>query len=614
MRYVVDPAARYVRLENSPSVEDLILFELRTYNEDGVLKNPYQIDKVTIYYIEKHNSDNERPLENKYYKPDLEKEYEKLQTDPTAVSKLKNLRKKMEETATVVTFYYSEARIVSSASGPLWSADGKVRKIVNIVEAEKEVEGKFAFFWKPTGIREGTYMIRWDWRVAEKAKPQSAEKIFTLNPANERINSVYSKFVPREKYDFLMTKYIPPHYFKQTRADDLTPEVMTKFNKAVAQAFLELDDLAVGLIDMLDPVYTHENFLPLLANFLNVELKTQSTAAWRNQIKNSVSLYKRKGTLEGLSKALDKAGFRLLKLTNLWQVVSPYSWTDGFVLEKDIGANMEIVGYLSKVPVSEEVKVSIKATESNDYFDLPANSIKLQEITGPENKIAVIWNGGELNPAIELFQGDVIRVSYKYNEMPKEAKSIEDYIEGLPLADSRDETKVKYPLKNWNVKLIEEDDPLFNLLVKKRNPYYNPMVYGKIRTTFLYSEKVFNMDTYNGSLFNSNNPCDLDKNFLDICSGGMSSKFNIHVEVGSLSNDKIKEVKDIVTDFSPFHAILHKMKISTKFVDLLPSPAERIKNEIKFKPGANTDKVGCAERIMCKVKFKDGSEAEGQLL
>lgn len=141
----------------------------------------------------------------------------------------------------------------------------------------------------------------------------------------------------------------------------------------------------------------------------------------------------------------------------------------------------------------------------------------------------------------------------------------------------------------------------------------NSVVFGKIRTTFLYSEKVWNMDTYNGSLYNSNNPCDLDKDFLDTCSACQSSKFNVHLEIGQVSDDKILEVMDILKDYMPFHAVLHHMIINSKIVDVVLPPDETIKGNSRDK-GKSGEKITTSEAIYCEIKYKDGKKFQGRIV
>ena len=604
----------YVKYTDSPKVEDIVGFELETYDDNGILKNPHLIEKISVYHIEKNSHYNDRSLESKDFNPELEEVYDSLQKviqlnpSPEGFNKLKSLKTTLNATAKKRWILYSDAKLTMETPSPLWTEDLKIKYIENLKD------GKFLFIWLPKDVREGNYIIKWSWKSTKDGKTKFSEKLFTLYPANQKIKSIYKKFVPREKYNLLFDKYIPSMYRVKTTPNDITPQVLTKLNKAIAQFLLELDDLAVGVIDLLNPTYIPDGFLPVMANMYNLELRSLNPFAWRNQIKHAVPLYKKKGTLEGLREAFDKAGIKLIKLTNLWQVVSPYTWVDGFVIDKDIGANNNIIGTLSRRPLkNEELEIFIKSSNTKEYFLLPPNIVYLQDILVPEPKISVIWNGSINDPIIELFKGDVIKVRYKYNKIPKDAESLEDYIENLPLADQRDEKTVKYPMKNWNVKLIEDDDPLFDLLIPERHAFHNPVTYGKIRTTFLYSEKAFNMDTYNGSLYNSINPCDMDKDFLDYCSGGQSSKFNVHLEFNQVDDEKIKEAKEIIIDYSPFHAILHKMKISSRVDDFVLPPVEKIKSKVKSKP-STSDKVECSEAIYCQIKYKNGKIESGRIV
>lgn len=586
----------YVNYTDSPKVDDTVGFVLETYGDDGLLRNPYLIEKATVYYIEKNAHKNERAFTMHELPLDLEEVYEG------------NLEARKRLGKPKVYSYTNAVQVMETRPIPIWR-EGQQNNGLSSIEP-----GKFMLFWIPKDMREGSYLIRWYWKNTKDGKTRSTEKLFTLHPSEQQLNSIYRKFVPREKYNFLFDLYIPPMYRVKTSPNDITPEVLVKLNKSVAQCLLELDDLAVGLIDILNPTYIPEGFLPVMANLFNLELRSTNPTAWRNQIKHALPLFKKKGTLEGLKEALDKAGIRLLKLTNLWQVISPYTWTDGFVVDKDIFSK-DLIGYLSRKPIDNaELQVSLKSAETDEYFDLPAHMVSFQEVMIPETKVGVIWNGASQEPPIELFKGDVLKIRYTYNKIPEDVKPMEDYINNLPLADQRDETKVKYPIKNWNVKLIEEDDPFFNLLIPERHPFFGPVTFGKIRTTFLYSEKAFNMDTFNGSLYNSNNPCDMDKDFVDPCSGGQSSKFNVHLELDQINNEKMKEAKEIITDYSPFHAILHNMKISSRATEFVVSPTDRLKSEIKNKEKQQGDKVGCTDSVYCQIRYKDGRVENGRIV
>lgn len=599
----------YIKHTDYPKTDDNVGFVLETYSDDGLLKNPYTVEQVTIYYIERTRCPHETFVETKEWHPELEQTYEELVS--TASESAKTQLAKLKNTTRIDRTYYSNAKIVLETFKPVWTQDGKQHIASLKDDNKKDINGKFLFLWFPKDMREGTYLIHWNWKNKKDGKLQSAEKFFTLYPSSEKINSIYRHFVPREKYNFLFDKYIPPMYRVQTTPNDITPEILVKLNRSIGQSLLELDDLAMGLVDLLSPTYIPEGFLPAFANFFNIQLMSSNPTAWRNQIKHALPLFKKKGTLDGLREALDKAGIRLLSLTNLWQVVSPYTWTDGFVVEKD---KTTMLGQLSKNPIEDlDLEVALKSTETEEYFILPKNIIFLQTILVPEQKIAVIWNSNNAQN-IDLLKGDVVRVRYGYRRIPEDAKNIDSYIRNLPLADQRDETKLKYPIKNWNVKLIEENDPFFDLLITERHSFQVPVTFGKTRTTFLYSEKAFNMDTYNGSLYNSNNPCDIDKDFVDQCSGGQSSKFNVHLEFDQITDDKIEEAKEIIIDYSPFHAILHNMKISSQMTEFVMPPTEKIRSNINNKSPKLGDKVQCSDEVYCQIRYKDGKVINGRMV
>ena len=223
---------KYVKYTESPKLDDIIGFTLETYGDNGILNNPYTVEQITIYYIEKNARKDDRVIETQEYNPDLEQAHTILhdivQNDPSDVNinKLKSLKTKMIETAKASSHPFSNAKIVMSTISPIWTRDLK-SKISNIKnEQDKPINGKFLFLWKPEGMREGTYLIRWDWKNSKDGKLQSSQKLFTLYPTDEKINSIYRKFVPREKYNFLFDKYVPPMYLVQTTPADITPKVL----------------------------------------------------------------------------------------------------------------------------------------------------------------------------------------------------------------------------------------------------------------------------------------------------------------------------------------------------------------------------------------------------
>ncbi len=411
-----------------------------------------------------------------------------------------------------------------------------------------------------------------------------------------------------------MDRYLPRMYKHKISNDDLTYDVIKKINKSIAEGFTILEDYATDLFEILDANFTHPLALPLLGNLFNLDLKYNDITLWRRQVKEAVPLFKKKGTLGGLREALEQAGIRLVRLKNLWQVTSKYTWVDSFLIKHDSfddfneDYNQTIVGNLSKIPIdTSDIEVYLRGASTEEYLNVPSKIATIYLPTEANEKPTLVWNGNKLQEPINLLKGDIVKIKYKYKEIPESEKSIEEYIQSLPLADNRDEIKQEYPKKNWNVHLIEEDDPLFDAAIKERHPFYDPVVFGKVRTVFLFSENVYNMDTYNGSLRDSNVPCDLDKDFLDECSYSQSSKFNVDLEIEGLSDDRIEEAKEIIREYSPFHAMLHHMRVTGKVNDFVLPPNESVNYLIKDKEeGIPKDSLDIEENILYQVRWKDG--------
>jgi hypothetical protein len=163
-----------------------------------------------------------------------------------------------------------------------------------------------------------------------------------------------------------------------------------------------------------------------------------------------------------------------------------------------------------------------------------------------------------ISTILNIVEGDIIRVLYQYAPVPNPTEqSLDEYIRTLPLIDTRDERLQEYPRKNWNVRGITDDDVLYDIIVTSKHPFHDFLVFGKVRTEFPYSENIYNMEEYNGSIRNSKVPCDIDKNFMDSCALCMSSSFVIDVEVENLSDDRIAEFYEVFKESAPFHAVLN---------------------------------------------------------
>jgi hypothetical protein len=124
--------------------------------------------------------------------------------------------------------------------------------------------------------------------------------------------------------------------------------------------------------------------------------------------------------------------------------------------------------------------------------------------------------------------------------------------------------------------LIEEEDPLFDVLIPVRHPFADPIVFGFIRTEFPYSENIYNMEEYNGSTRPSFDACQINRDFLDPCGACISSSYMVDVGIEELNNDRLIEAQDILDEYMPFHAQLHSINFSGEVNEFVQSPTEDI--------------------------------------
>jgi hypothetical protein len=429
------------------------------------------------------------------------------------------------------------------------------------------------------GAREGDYFVCWNWTPNPGGDSLTSHQFFTLKGNTQITTSIPAHLTVKDKYEILLERYLPEMFKNILFSGDLTPKVLHEFNKAVAKGFTFLEDMTNQMVDLMDANTTHESFLPLLAGLFRLKLRTGDPTQWRRQIKNAVPLFKKKGTIRGLQEALAQAGVTLNKFTRLWQVVSDYTWQELLSVTEDHQSTFT----LSKTAIlpldPNNFELYYRAADSDSWETLTSDHVQL---TNSGNITTVTWVGDQLsvNP-VSLSKGDSLRAVYQIKAVPSnDAQTIEDYIRALPLSDDRDERDQDFPLKNWNVRLIEEDDPFFDVVIPTRHPYADPLVWGWVRTEFPYSENIYNMEEYNGSIRESLNPCDIDKNFLDMCKYGQASQFNVDVEIQQLSDHRIKETIEVIQEFVPFHSLPHTMRISGCVNEFVSAGVEEIESLI----------------------------------
>lgn len=572
------------KIEDSPSIADKILITFNCPDANGCfLTNPYKFNNFTIYHVNRNYSNNtkyEKATYDNLIKEKLDKAIKTACLNPSQdnLDAVEKLRLDYNNSVNYTTFYYSDAvpvLLVGSDDYPAWvenDIDNSQVYHVTLDEDDNDVFGVFQYAWTPSGMREGDYFLCWTWTPEVSGQVLSNHIHFNLSGNTILTTSIPTHNTVKNKYETLLDRYTPEMFKTRIASEDLTPETIQEFNNAVAKGFTYLEDLSNHMLDLTDANSTHESFLQLLGNLFGIKLKTNDPTLWRRQIKEAVPLFKKKGTYEGLNQALLQAGVKLNKFTRLWQVTSKYTYQEVFTYE---GVNQFNLSQISLDINEDNFELYIRLNNSNVWTSVDLSNISLSE--DENNNLTILnWNGSLLN------EGDSIKIVYQIQEVPDEdEQTLENYIRLLPLSDNRDERDQEYPLKNWNVRLIEEDDAMFDLIVLKKNPDFENLIYGKIRTEFPYSENIYNMEEYNGSTRDSMNPCDIDKHFLDSCHSCLSSKFSIDLEIEKISNDRISEANDVIKDFVPFHAMLHSMNLSGGVTEYVKSPVEKIEALIR---------------------------------
>ena len=586
------------RIDENPQITDTIVFDITTTTADGCIVDPYKVDNLTIYYIARdYQRMNFGEYSDTIYDESLLAATEAAEAlvcedvandvvDMDHIKTAQQLRQKLESKKKVKTVYYKERlpqKVIGTADYPAWlSSDTDNALITKISEDEdgNPLVGKFSYEWTPEGdVREGDFILCWTWSLNITVGTLSAHVAFSLAGDQKLVTALPIHQTPANKYETLLERYLPEMYKQILSDSDQTPDVTEKLNNAIAKSFTDIEDLANQLIDLLDANVVHQSLLVYLANIFGLKLKSNDPTLWRRQIKRAVPLFKKKGTVSGLQEAFAQAGMQLDAFTQLWQVVSKFTWQESFRVKDTATFKLE---HDIITPVDENnFKLYLRRYGSNEYEQLDSSYVTFSLI---DCDYYMTWVGDELSSnSIQLMEGDILRVLYQYREITSDLdQQIEDYIQTLPLSDIRDEADQEYPPKNWNVRLIEETDIMFDVLVPVKHPFYKPLIFGQIRTEFPYSENIFNMEEYNGSVRDSLDPCFIDKAFRDPCGSCLSSKFNIDIGIEELCDERITEAQEIIKEYTPFHAVLHSMNVSGEINEFIPSPVESIETLILF--------------------------------
>lgn len=512
--------------------------------------------------------------------------------------RLEELKIQMEASKTKSPFFYKDAVTIKKFGGdfdssgeffPAWLNPDNIApelkskvmsdNIVRRVEDEYGyVPGRFFLDWSSEGAREGDYFVCWTWRPTMSNETLSSHQMFYLSGNSDGTSSIPTHRVRPDKYEILLDRYTPEMFKTRISDADISPEVLSEFNKSVAKGFMFLENQANAVIDLLDANSIQEQLLPLLSNMFNLKVKSSDPTLWRRQIKKAIPNFKKKGSISGLREAMKDAGMKLVRLARMWQVVPRYTNQQHFVYS---GSNEF---ELSMEPILDRnFSLWRRDADEGSSWVLLGGGESSSSSSGHWSESFVEITGSTMNwIGPDLRAGDAVRVMYAFRSIPAGEQAKEDYIRSLPLMDDRDERDQEYPPKNWNVHLIEEDDDNFGVLIPVRHPFSDPIVWGRIRTEFPYSENIYNMEEYNGSRRDSLNPCDIDKSFLDRCGQCASGKFNMDLEVERLSDESLKEVKQIVEEYMPFHAVPNSFNFWGSMNEFIRHNEERIEALVSF--------------------------------
>ena len=570
-------------VNDKPRITDTVRFTLMTPDGDGCYDtSPYKVDRVVIYYVERNFLGNnfgevDEVIQDQATLERLTAAEELACSSPTEenLTNVQRLKEELESKSQRNTIYFKEAKTVYALGtelAPAWFSASPDDSILEEVET-----GEFEFVWSPqdSAAREGNYFICWTWTPLLSGETLSAHIPFAIHGDTRAVTALPTHHTPEQKYEILLERYLPEMYKTFLCDGDLTPATIDQFNKSVADGFTFVEDYANQLIDLLDANVLHESLLSFLGNLFNLRLRSNDPTLWRRQIKEAIPVFKKKGTEDGLKDAFAQSGMSLDKVTRYYQLISKYTHMESF----KVSDSPTFVLYRQSIETVNETNFALwlrrEGTEAYVSIGLENVEFAFDEETC---EVSMTWIGDEKSAgAIELYEGDILRVLYQFKEVPNATEQqLEDYFRTLDFMDTRDEADQDYPPKNWNVRLIEVDDPLFDILVPVRHPFHDPLIFGQIRTEFPYSENIYNMEEYNGSIRDSYDACFIDKEFLDPCGACASSKFSVDLTIEELSNNRLLEVRDILNEYKPFHSVVHNINFSGEVEEIVPSPVETI--------------------------------------
>lgn len=575
---------------DNPRTTDTILLKITTTDTSGCLDTPYKVDSATIYYVERNFlgtnwGEYEYPIEDTAIREELDAAVVAACDSPTPenLANVEMLQQKLASATTSIPFYYKERRaveVIGTPTYPAWlSTDLDNSQFTQSVDDNEDpIEGTFEFEWSPNGsVREGNYFLCWTWTPNPAGDQLTAHMPFNIVGDPRAVASTPTHVAPEGKYEALLERYLPEMYKTFLADTDLTPDTTFKLNKATADGFTILENFANQIIDLFDANALHESLLMYLSNLFDLRLKSDDPTLWRRQIKEAIPLFKKKGTLSALESAFSQAGMILNSFTQHWQITSRYTYQQSFRVTDSPSFLLDKKSIV--LPIDEDnFGIWVRSQGEDEYVEYSKDHVSFEIDEDCNDYVRMTWIGDELSSGgASLFEGDIVRVLYEFQEITDVTRQqLDNYIRSLPLLDQRDEAAQQYPPKNWNVRIIDESDPLFSVLVPVKHPFADPIVFGFVRTEFAYSENIYNMEEYNGSTRPSFDACNIDKSFIDPCSACIGSSYSVDIGVEDLCNDRMLEAQDILEEYMPFHAVLQTISFTGEVSEFVQPPTESI--------------------------------------
>lgn len=133
------------------------------------------------------------------------------------------------------------------------------------------------------------------------------------------------------------------------------------------------------------------------------------------------------------------------------------------------------------MPVNEEYFKLEFEDNNKSYYQINLSNVEI--VTGGGQSF-LKWKGKE------LAAGDRVKITYQIKEFKTETQiQIHNYVTNLPLADTRDDRTFEFP-KDWNTRVIEESDSLFDSIVSVKIHFTIQLNLEKSEQNFLTANKL----------------------------------------------------------------------------------------------------------------------------